>query len=182
MSSVHELLSEHFYRWEQRGRGWQVFDYPVAPEPPFVPFHFIPPQPRVDDGRKPTFLSSMVQRLSRSIAPGPNIESQLLLIADTEAKPEELNRRPCGELQISLPRDFAPTQHTFAQFIQSASLCAEPLSFELFGLPRRLVLQLAVAPYDSSRVQKQMEAFFPELTVLSRDNALPSASRGSSGS
>jgi hypothetical protein len=39
MPSVHEQLSEQFYQWETRGRGWQVFEEPVHPEPPFVPFH-----------------------------------------------------------------------------------------------------------------------------------------------
>src|SRR5438552_2253782 len=111
MPSVHEILSEHFYAWEQRGRGWQVFDHPVSPEPPFVPFHFIPPQPPVDDGRKPTILSSLVQRLSRSIADAPQSESSPVLTEDSYPQPEVLNRRACEEIQLSLPRDFAPPQH-----------------------------------------------------------------------
>ena len=38
MPTAHEQFSEQFRRWELRGRGWQVFDEPVHPEPPFVPF------------------------------------------------------------------------------------------------------------------------------------------------
>jgi hypothetical protein len=43
------------HRWELRGRGWQVYDEPVSPEPPFVPFHghYLPETPPIDDGRKP---------------------------------------------------------------------------------------------------------------------------------
>ena len=61
MSRLDEQLTEQFHRWELRGRGWQVFDEPVYPEPPFVPFygHYLPETPVVDDGRRPTFLSSL---------------------------------------------------------------------------------------------------------------------------
>ena len=66
MATVHEQLAKQFYRWEQRGRGWQVFDEPVYPEPPFVPFdgHYQPEAPVVDDGRRPTFLSSLFHKLA----------------------------------------------------------------------------------------------------------------------
>ena len=35
MSRLDEQLTEQFHQWERRGRGWQVFDEPVFPEPPF---------------------------------------------------------------------------------------------------------------------------------------------------
>src|ERR1044071_4902983 len=70
MTSLHERISERFYNWEHRGRGWQVFEYPVPPEPPFVPFpgHHLPETEAVDDGIRPTILSSLVQKLSRRLA------------------------------------------------------------------------------------------------------------------
>jgi hypothetical protein len=53
MSGIHEQLSEQFRRWEMRGRGWQVFDEPVHPEPPFVPFHgHYLPESAVADARR----------------------------------------------------------------------------------------------------------------------------------
>src|SRR5437870_10377219 len=61
-----EALTDEFYRWELRGRGWQVWDVPVLPEPPFRPFygHTLPaiPQRPLDDARKPTFFGSLVER------------------------------------------------------------------------------------------------------------------------
>ncbi|HLZ17304.1 MAG TPA: hypothetical protein VKQ08_09695, partial [Cyclobacteriaceae bacterium] len=70
MSRLEEQLSEQFHRWERRGRGWQVFDEPVSPEPPFRPFegHYLPASPPVDDGARPTFLSSLVKRLSGKLS------------------------------------------------------------------------------------------------------------------
>jgi hypothetical protein len=39
-ASPAEQLTAAFYEWEIRGRGWQVWPYPVALEPPFRPFLF----------------------------------------------------------------------------------------------------------------------------------------------
>ena len=66
MPSTHEHLTAQFYKWEQRGRGWQVFEEPVYPEPPFVEFegHYLPDEAIIDpqsirldlDGRLAEFL------------------------------------------------------------------------------------------------------------------------------
>ena len=66
MSRLDEQLSAEFHRWEKRGRGWQVFPEPVAPEPPFVPFHghFLPTAPAIDDGAKPTFFPDKIRKLN----------------------------------------------------------------------------------------------------------------------
>src|ERR1017187_8004253 len=84
MASVHEQLTEQFRRWEMRGRGWKVFSEPVYPEPPFVPFrgHYLSETPIVDDGHRPTLLSSLVQNLSRKL----NTQSPPLPV---EPEPEE---------------------------------------------------------------------------------------------
>ena len=37
-----EILTERFYDWELRGRGWQVWNYAVDIEPPFRPVSFEP--------------------------------------------------------------------------------------------------------------------------------------------
>ena len=68
--SAGEALTRQFYDWEMRGRGWQVSCRPVALEPPFRPFfgHFVhgPPGAVIDDGRKPTALSSFFDGLFKT--------------------------------------------------------------------------------------------------------------------
>lgn len=93
MASVHEQLSEQFFKWESRGRGWQVFDEPVYPEPPFQPFpgHYLPEAPAIDDGRRATFLSSLFRK---PVAP-PIVE-----VAE-EPEPKILIRDSLVELQTS---------------------------------------------------------------------------------
>src|ERR1017187_4565975 len=69
-----ERLTAQFYDWERRGRGWQLWGYPVELEPPFRPFfyHYVEPGPAVDDARKPTILSSLIDNiLGRNSAPPP---------------------------------------------------------------------------------------------------------------
>ena len=70
MSRLDEQLTEQFHQWERRGRGWQVFEEPVCPEPPFRPFegHYQSATPAVDDGVRPTFLSSLMQKLSGKLS------------------------------------------------------------------------------------------------------------------
>jgi hypothetical protein len=78
-------LTGAFYAWERRGRGWQVWPYPVELEPPFRPFvfHAAPTGPVYDDARKPTRLSAWFDKLTgRDTAPPP------VAVADDFEEPE----------------------------------------------------------------------------------------------
>src|SRR5258705_1761256 len=58
--SLSEQLTAQFYEWEQRGRGWLVFDSPVDLEPPFIPFFFhAVPSVYIDDGKRPTLFNKV---------------------------------------------------------------------------------------------------------------------------
>src|SRR5262245_42785628 len=65
--TLEERLTRQFYEWELWGRGWQVWDKPVELEPPFYPFfgHFVTGESDkfLDDGRTPTFFSSLADGL-----------------------------------------------------------------------------------------------------------------------
>src|SRR5579864_5426662 len=100
-----EALTRQFYEWEMRGRGWQVFDRPVALEPPFRPFfgHFIPGSPGavVDDGRKPTFLSNLVDGFFKGRTTTPETDTPP---DDGELSPISMeDRTALVEVQAVLP-------------------------------------------------------------------------------
>ncbi len=62
-ASLAERLTDDFYRWELRGRGWHIFPYTVELEPPYRPFFFRSLLVRAgvaDDARRPTSPSSFV--------------------------------------------------------------------------------------------------------------------------
>jgi hypothetical protein len=174
MPSVHETLSEQFYRWEQRGRGWQVFDHPVAPEPPFVPFAFTPQEPAVDDGRRPTILSSLFQKFSRKLSGEPEAPS-VIHEPEEEPEPELLQRDSLVELQTFLPANLSVRREEFAQFLSALSLCCEPVAFELLGTSTSIIAQFAVHRADEALVHRQLRAFFPDAVFLSRLETLQEA-------
>ena len=76
MSRIEDQLTEQFYRWELRGRGWQVFEQPVGLEPPFLPFagHFLPRRDAAYEGRRHTAASGFLARLRQTVAPPPEPE------------------------------------------------------------------------------------------------------------
>ena len=78
--TLEEELTAQFYAWERRGRGWQVWEYPVELEPPFRPFlfHYAMPSPAIDDSRRPTILSSLVDGVfGKRPAPTPVLPDSL---------------------------------------------------------------------------------------------------------
>ncbi|MEI7809770.1 MAG: hypothetical protein WCJ07_14930, partial [Verrucomicrobiota bacterium] len=145
MDSVHEILTEQFRQWESRCRGWRVFDEPVAPEPPFVPFYgyHLPATPVVDDGRRPTVLSYLMQKLSQRLgAPPPAVTADPE--EEQEPEPERLIRDALVEFQTSLPAKLDISREAFAEFLSSVSLCREPIAFELLGTTNQITTQFAV--------------------------------------
>src|SRR5947209_6265664 len=158
MPSVHEQLSQQFYQWELRGRGWNVYRQPIHPEPPFVPFfgHSLPDEPVVDDGRRPTFLGSIVQSLSRKLSTAP----PLLVPADAEPEPEPewLIRDPQVELSASLPDKLDVSKEAFEQFLLNLSSCREPTAFELLGTEKKVTAQFAAHPSDAPLLRRQLQA------------------------
>ena len=169
MATVHEQLSEQFYRWELRGRGWQVYPEPVYPEPPFVPFdgHCLPNAPVVDDGRRPTMLSSFFRKLNPPAEAPPVIPEP-----EEEPDPIPLVRDELIELQTSLPTDLDISKEAFEQFFLNLSLCREPISFELVGGPGRVGVQFVASEGDAPLVRRQLQAYFPEAAFVPKQNML----------
>ena len=173
MTAIDERFTEQFRQWERRGRGWQVFDEPVYPEPPFRPFpsHYLPEQPAIDDGRRPTVLSSLVQRLSKKMSGQPPPVPAVPETED-EPEPEVLIRDPSVEFQVSLPAKFDISRDAFEQFLLNLSLCREPVAFELLGVHKRVFAQFATHPDDAPLVRRQLQAHFPEAMFQPREGTL----------
>ncbi len=163
MPTAHEHLTERFRKWEMRGRGWRVFDEPVWPEPPFVPFqrHELPETPAVDDGRRPTLFSSLVRRLSQKISTDPPVATAIPE-PEEEPGPVPLVRKPLVELQTSLPAKLDIAPEIFGQLLQNLSLCQEPLTFELFGTEKKVTAQFVACEDDAPAVRRQLQAHFPD--------------------
>jgi hypothetical protein len=173
MASVHEQLTAQFYAWEKRGRGWEVFPEPVIPEPPFLPFnaHHLPESPVADDGRRHTFVSSLVQKLRRALRTDPLLQP-VTPEADEEPEPIPLIRSNLVELQTSLPADLDIEEEALEQFLLNLSLCREPVAFELLGVSKRVTAQFVACTGDVSLIRRRLQAYFTDAAFLSRQSTL----------
>ncbi|MBI5769811.1 MAG: type IV secretion system DNA-binding domain-containing protein [Verrucomicrobia bacterium] len=176
MTLIDEKLSRQFLAWERRGRGWDVFSCPVAPEPPFRPFkgHVLPAVEVLDDGRKPTLASAWIQSLGRSLA-GTIATPTEPQLDQEEPPPTPFERGSLVELPALLPPKFDPRRETFEQFITSLTLCREPFAFELQGTAEAISVRLVAHPADAPAVQQQMQTFFPEVACIATEDDLTRA-------
>lgn len=163
--SQDELLTAQFYNWEKRGRGWHVWDYPVALEPPFRPFiyHYSTSVPVLDDARKPTFWSSVVDKLrGRVVGASPNFPSNAVIPdIETEEPPESYVAPSLVEFQVTVRPEMKIGSEMTEQFLLAVSLCESPLSFEIIGLPESMTIQIVSAETNQSALRQQLAAFFP---------------------
>jgi hypothetical protein len=182
MSRLDEQLSEQFHRWEQRGRGWQVFDDPVSPEPPFRPFegHYLPATPPVDDGVRPTVLSSLVKILSQKLSTEAAVPP-VLPEPEEEPEPTPLIRESLVELRASLPDKLDISKEAFEQFLLNLSLCREPIAFEIIGSHKKVAAQFVAGQSDAPLLRRQLQAYFPEAVFVPRKGGLEQSWEASRG-
>src|SRR5438046_1657503 len=104
MGRVDEELTEQFYRWEVRGRGIELFDAPVLPEPRFRPFdgHYVVRSSALDDGQRGGFGNRLLS-FFRKDAP----EAETVSIEDFEEEPDPyyFERSDVVEIEVSLPKE-----------------------------------------------------------------------------
>ncbi len=178
-----ELLTEQFYRWEQRGRGWRVWDFAVSLEPPFTPFrfHWVPQsRPELDDGRKPTLLSRLTDRIVGA-ASGAGRGADLPVLELDEPEPEQdEGEQDLAALRISMPPEIDVSAEAAEQFLLSLPRLSRPVGFEVVGSPEAISTQFTCAPSDRSSLTQQIKAYFPEAVVSSADGYL-AQSWGQSG-
>ena len=174
-----EKLTEQFYSWELRGRGWQVYEFPVETEPPFRPFlgHYIsvPPQ-SADDGRQETFLSSFIGKLRQRIDPEKTQpEEEAPQEAEDEPEPGVFYRNEMQEISISLPPKLQTPQETFEQFLFNLTNCREPVAFEILGTSEAVTPLFAAHPSDAILIRRQLGAHFPDAVLTPSENKLSDA-------
>lgn len=170
--SREELLTAQFFDWERRGRGWQLWGYPVELEPPFRPFwyHALPLPPVVDDSRRPTGLSLFVDRLFGRTQPSLQSEPAL---AEEEPDPEsQYAEGEYAEYQVALPAGTKVAKESAERFLASLAFASYPVGFEVVGAKDAITVQFACAPHDRTPLAEQLAAHFPEATTTDRTGFL----------
>ncbi len=177
-SPLVEQLTTHFYEWEQRGRGWSVWDSPVDPEPPFTPFyyHHTTAEAPYDDGRKPTFLSLLAEKVKRKIHPVSNRGENDFTAFDSsieEASPQPFeDTGELKELKVILPNDYKVIPEYVEQCLLNMTMESSLISFEIIGSHDVITIQFTCRDTYASFIEQEIKAYFPECTITQSENSL----------
>lgn len=163
--TVDERVTRQFREWARIGQGGLVFPYRVGLEPPFRPFrgYDLSTPNRVDDGVRPTFLSSLARSLMGASAP---VNAQA--IPEEPDPPAEYCRGEVVDVEILISERDTPKMDRFAQFLSVLTFCAEPISLELLGTEKGVSVILSANVDDMDRVEEQLTAFFPRALCVPR--------------
>jgi hypothetical protein len=175
MIGTSERRSAEFLEWEIRGRGYSIWPHAVVPEPPFSPFVGHRPLNGnvIDDGRKPTLLSSFVDRLSGWLAP-PSVGERDQQPTE-ESVPDVFSRGELREIRTYLPAGLKFHPDAYTSFFTSLSVCVEPITFEIVATAEEVVSQFVVSPRDEALVLNQLKAFFPDVSFAPVQGGLEAA-------
>lgn len=159
-----EAATLHFYQWEQRCRGWQVFEDPVELEPIFEPyfvhasrFEYVPED--IDDGKKPTILGKIVNLFI------PKQEKPLVQDEPLGAYTFQSIDEPLNCFSISLPKGYKVQPEMMQHLLLMISSTASPISFEIIATYQSIRLQFVCRRPDAMNVYSQLKAYFPEAAV-----------------
>lgn len=165
------FVTDHFYDWEQRGRGWLESSDRIQLEPPFHPFFFHPdPHVSIRDEGKRSFLGwiagGLLDNLKSSV-PEPQLEHS------PPIRPYLFeSEEPIRTFSISLPRGYKVGIHETEQLLLMLSFATHPISFEIIGNHTAIALQLACRQSDERHISSQMKAFFPEASISQKVDLL----------
>lgn len=161
--TTEQLITAQFYAWEKRGRGWQVWDYPVELEPPFEPFpgYYLPAD---DDARQATRLSTFVERLhGKHTLTEPTLDIGVLLDAYNESEPAAyFDDSPITEIQIALPTKGNSNREVAERFLSSLRTARQPVGFEVIGLGDSIIMQFSCREADVTLLRSNTRAYFHE--------------------
>ncbi|MEO6732334.1 MAG: DUF87 domain-containing protein, partial [Ferruginibacter sp.] len=166
--TLSEFYTSQFYTWEYRGRGWHLSDRPIDLEAPFIPYYRHGyPKKRIDDGKRPTLLSSFFESFKES-KPSGAIEQNQLDYTTLEPFPFEEPIDPSA-LQIKLPKERRISPEKMKALLVMLSYITSPISFEIIGTEDEIVIQFVCSAIAIDTIETYIHAFFPNLSVIRSD-------------
>lgn len=171
--SLSEQLTSRFYEWEQRGRGMHVFDFPVELEPEFHPFfgHYVKAPEFVDDSRRPTVLSSIVNLFSFKKKEVANNDDNFFAEIPPVAAYEYDSTEELTVFSIVMPKKEKVQVEDMEQLLLMLSYTSNPISFEIVGTQTVISIQFTCRVPDEAQLFAQIKAYFPTAIVTKQDIA-----------
>jgi len=171
-TALSDALTEQFYAWEKRGRGWQMHPYHVSLEPAFVPFlRFAPNRPEeIDDGRRPSVVGRLVEwwhTRGREVPhPEPSWEE---VVQATEPEIDGLDNGDFAALRLRLPVGTHMSHELAEQIVLATASSSPRVAFELVGTEGQVQLQFAAPSARADSLKRCLEAYLPGATLTAED-------------
>jgi hypothetical protein len=171
-----EAFSRQFYEWEKRGRGWTVFDTPVELEPPFSPLYFFDAHhTMVDDGRRESFFGKLFGSSKSDALALKNkqlAEYEQYVSESNEPEVCSYYHQEFTELRLALPKDLNATKTIAENLILSFSYATHPISFEVIGSSKEIVIQIAATETDANQIRQQIKSHLPSCVIVESEDYL----------
>ena len=170
--ALSEYLTAQFYAWEQRGRGWNIYDQPVELESEFIPFfgHFLPERVgKIDDGRRPRFFPGIQEALGifkkqSGASFGEEAYDKLEEIYPVLAYVYD-NPNPVIELEINFDKDTRVVFEHIEQLLLMLSTSAGIVGFEIFGTREKITIQFVCTGSDASNFKSYISVYAPGVGI-----------------
>lgn len=168
-----DALTDAFYRFELRGRGWYGNEHYVMLEPAFAWFR--PPLPSApaadaprDDGRRRSFLGGLLDQFTGKRA-APSLPVRIEPEIDDDAVPVVLapERGDWTAFDLRVPPSYVSRPDTGLRLLQALGASEGPLSFEVIGTQGEVHVQLVVGESDIPHVTEALAGYVPEATLVS---------------
>lgn len=151
-------LTEQFYRWELRGRGWYYADAPVRLEPFFEPFHghYVAESDIIDDGKRPTWLSSLFS--------GDNKPPAAIKAPDNVAY-EDVDDDSVSIFDLTIPSRRLSGGTAMEQLLTMLSYHCSPVSLELTATVDELHFQVTCREHLAYQLVTLVRTYVPDIGI-----------------
>lgn len=169
-----ESLYKAFITWEQKCRGWLLWNYAVELEPPFsriTPEVFT--RPLVDDAKVQGGITGLLTRNRLGLNETVRLRGSGAEIAADVPKPF-YRQTPVTELQLVLPRELGVSPAISEQFLLSLGNHKESVGFEIFADSEKIEIQLVCGNDFSTYLKSHWKALYPAASLTEREGFLAS--------
>ncbi|HAZ00603.1 MAG: hypothetical protein A2W90_04945 [Bacteroidetes bacterium GWF2_42_66] len=152
-------LVDNFYNWEQKGRGYQLFSYPIELEPTFREFFhsFRSNEEYVDDGKSPGLFSWLFPKPKHALK------------EEFEEWPPKFFEYSVFLKQIKIQFSERPDfkDSLFIEFLNMLSDSDGQISFEIIGRYNLIEILIVCNIDDYRRILHLLKTYFPSAIITS---------------
>lgn len=169
METAAEAQTRLYFKWVERGNGWQVYNAPVQLESPLEPLEYSPRSQSGfrDDGKRDTLFGWAKKEIGK-LFQKPAEEKQEVpktgYSYPDRPVPFKLDAPLIG-FRVSLPKKREVHRDEAEKLLHMLAYTVSHLSFEIFGTVEAVHIQWTCRTPDKERLISQLRSYFPLLAI-----------------